>query len=608
MIPDDQVEEVRARSDIVAVIGESVPLKRAGKDYRALCPFHEEKTPSFYVVPSKGFYKCFGCGESGDLFSFVMKRMGLDFTEAVKYAGGKAGVPVREVKSRPEFQDPNRPLYEANAFAREYYREQLTDEKAGRPAREYLEGRGIDAETAERFGIGFAPDEWRGLLTAGARRGIDEATLLDAGLVTASERSEEPYDRFRSRIIFPIEGLTGKVIAFGGRLFGPGKGAKYLNSPETPVYHKGEELHGLNRARHEIRKEGAALLVEGYTDVVSLVAHEVPNVVAALGTAMTSAQARLLARFTSRAFLLYDNDMAGLRATFRTADVLLSAGIHPSVVTLPPGQDPDSVVRREGREALLGYVADAVDVLDRKLQILARRERLSSSDDIRDAVDRLLPTLRATRDPTLRDIYISRVQKETGVRRERLEEEVARASTPPISPPVPGAPVARPRVRRAEKQRMGPEYQLLNAIVYDRQLIDLAAETVGPEDFVDPANRAIFLALMENPELERAPENMQAVAVNRLEELLASPEPLDDGARVVREVANRMRSKALQPREDDLRQGMKEASDGEGKRKRLAELDERVKRRREIDPSHWTSAVRPRPDPAGGTVSTEERP
>ena len=224
MIPDEQVEEVRARSDIVAVIGEFVPLTRAGKDYRALCPFHEEKTPSFYVVPSKGFYKCFGCGESGDVFSFLMKRMGLDFTEAVKYAGRKAGVRVREVKARPEFLDPNRHLHEANAFAREYYRERLTGEDTGEAARRYLERRGIGAEVAELFGIGFAPDEWHGLRTAAARHGIDDATLLDAGLVTTSERSEEPYDRFRGRIVFPIEGLTGKVIAFGGRLFGKAKG------------------------------------------------------------------------------------------------------------------------------------------------------------------------------------------------------------------------------------------------------------------------------------------------------------------------------------------------------------------------------------------------
>ncbi|MYH50735.1 MAG: DNA primase [Gammaproteobacteria bacterium] len=605
MIPDDQVEEVRARSDIVAVIGEHIPLKRAGKDYRALCPFHEEKTPSFYVVPSKGFYKCFGCGESGDVFSFVMKRVGLDFTEAVKYAGRKAGVEVREVKARPEYQDPNRPLYEANAFAREYYREQLADAETGRLARDYLEERGIDAETAEGFGIGFAPDEWRGLRTAAARHGIDDAILLDAGLVTTSERSEEPYDRFRSRIIFPIEGLTGKVIAFGGRLFGPGKGAKYLNSPETPVYHKSEELYGLGRARHEIRKEGAVLLVEGYTDVVSLVAHEIPNVVASLGTALTSVQARLLARFASKAFLLYDSDMAGLRATFRAADVLLGAGIHPSVVTLPGGEDPDSVARREGREALMGYVEDAVDVLDRKLQILTGRDRLSSIDGIRDAVDRLLPTLRATTDPALRDIYISRVAAETGVRRETLEEEIAR------TPAVPGGgtvPAPQPRVRRVRKPLMGAERQLLQVLVNDRRLIDRASEAVGPEDFVHPANRAIFRALTENPELERAPEEMEAVAASRLAGLLAGSEEIGHAARVLADSARRMRGAPLAERARELRETIARELDHERKRQLISELEELQRKKREIDPSHWTPAVRHRPGPGEGTASNEERP
>ena len=605
MIPDDQVEEVRARSDIVAVIGEHIPLKRAGKDYRALCPFHEEKTPSFYVVPSKGFYKCFGCGESGDVFSFLMKRMGLDFTEAVKYAGRKAGVVVREVKARPEYQDPNRPLYEANAFAREYYRERLADAEIGRRARDYLSERGINADTAEGFGIGFAPDEWRGLRTAAARHGIDDAILLDAGLVTTSERSEEPYDRFRSRIIFPIEGLTGKVIAFGGRLFGPGKGAKYLNSPETPVYHKGEELYGLNRARHEIRKEGAVLLVEGYTDVVSLVAHEVPNVVASLGTALTSVQARLLARFAPKAFLLYDSDMAGLRATFRAADVLLGAGIHPSVVTLPRGEDPDSVARREGREALMGYVEDAVDVLDRKLQILTGRDRLSSIDGIRDAVDRLLPTLRATTDPALRDIYISRVAAETGVRRETLEDEIART---PAMPGGGSVPAPQPRVRRVRKPLMGAERQLLQVLVNDRRLIDRASEAVGAEDFVHPANRAIFRALTENPELDRAPEEMEAIAAGRLAALLASSEEVGHAARVLDDSARRMRGAPLAERARELRGAIARELDQERKRQLISELEELQRKKREIDPSHWTPAVRHRPGPGDGTASAQERP
>ena len=423
--------------------------------------------------------------------------------------------------------------------------------------------------------------------------------------MTTSERSEEPYDRFRSRIIFPIEGLTGKVIAFGGRLFGPGKGAKYLNSPETPVYHKSEELYGLGRARHEIRKEGAVLLVEGYTDVVSLVAHDVPNVVASLGTALTSVQARLLARFASKAFLLYDSDMAGLRATFRAADVLLSAGIHPSVVTLPRGEDPDSVARREGREALMGYVEDAVDVLDRKLQMLTRRDRLSSIDGIRDAVDRLLPTLRATTDPALRDIYISRVAAETGVRRETLEEEIART---PAMPGGGSVPAPQPRVRRVRKPLMGAERQLLQVLVNDRRLIDRASEAVGPEDFVHPANRAIFRALTENPELDRAPEEMEAIAAGRLAALLAGSEEVGHAARVLDDSARRMRGAPLAERARELRETIARELDHERKRQLISELEELQRKKREIDPSHWTPAVRHRPGPGDGTASNEERP
>ncbi len=604
MIPDDQVEEVRARADIVAVIGETVPLKRAGKDYRGLCPFHEEKTPSFYVVPSKGFYNCFGCGESGDLFDFVMKRMGLDFPEAVKHVGRQAGVEVREAKARTKSPDPDRPLYEANAFAREHYRRRLAEE-VGRSAREYLEGRGIDAETAERFGIGFAPDEWRDLRSAAARHGIDDDVLLSAGLTTVGERSKEPYDRFRGRVVFPIQGLTGKVVAFGGRLLGRGKGAKYLNSPETPVYRKGQELYGLNRARHEIRKAGAALLVEGYTDVVSLVAHDVPNAVAALGTSLTSVQARLLARFASKAFLLYDSDAAGLRATFRAADVLLSAGVHPFVATLPEGEDPDSMARGNGREALLSCVADAVDVLDRKLQMLTRRDRLSTIDGVRDAVDRLLPTLRATRDPALRDIYVSRVAAETGVRRQTLEEEIARTHEPPAAGAVAAPP---PRVRRARKKPlMGAERELLKAVLRDRRLVDRASEAVGPGDFVDPANRAIFRALTENPELDRAPEGMETVAAGRLADLLAGDREAGREARALDDAASRMRGASLAERARELRDAIGRERNRERKRRLVAELDGLERERREIDATDWTSTVRPRRGPEERAASTGER-
>ena len=197
MIPDDVVEEVRARADIVDVIGELVQLKKAGREYKANCPFHEERTPSFYVVPDKGFYKCFGCGKSGDVFSFVMERQGMDFVEAVKHVAARAGVEVREVKRGREEEDPHQPLYETNAFAKDWFRTQLLDPKVGARARAYLEGRGVGMETAERFGLGWAPDEWRALREAAATHGLDEQLMLELGLLGTSEKSSEPYDRFR---------------------------------------------------------------------------------------------------------------------------------------------------------------------------------------------------------------------------------------------------------------------------------------------------------------------------------------------------------------------------------------------------------------------------
>jgi DNA primase len=269
------------------------------------------------------------------------------------------------------------------------------------------------------------------LREAAHRHGIEDDVLHAAGLIKESERGDEPYDRFRERLIFPIAELGGRVVAFGGRIMGRQENApKYLNSPETPIYHKGDLLYGLNWAKGAIRREGAALLVEGYMDYISLAARGIEHVVAGLGTALTVAQANLLARYSGKALLLYDSDAAGLRATFRTADALLQAGVHPLVVTLPPGEDPDSIVRRGGADALAPQLDRALDVLERKLQMLDERGFFDDIEGVRRALDRLLPTLRATVDPALRDIYTARVAERTGVRRETLERELDRASMP----------------------------------------------------------------------------------------------------------------------------------------------------------------------------------
>jgi DNA primase len=593
VIPDGVVEEVRAAADIVDVISEFVPLKKAGREYRAKCPFHDERTPSFYVVPAKGFYNCFGCGKSGDVFSFVMERQGLDFVEAVKHVAGRAGIEVREVKRSTEEEDPNRPLFEINGFAQDWFRAQLLDESVGANARSYLEGRGIDAEVAERYGLGFAPDEWRGLRDAAGKHGLAEDLMLEVGMLGSSERSREPYDRFRGRIIFPIESVSGRVVAFGGRvLVGDGKDApKYLNSPETPIYHKGRNLYGLSWARHWIRRVETALVVEGYMDVVSLAAHGFENVVAPLGTALTPEQAKLLSRYTTRVLLLFDSDAAGLKATFRAGDTLLEAGLHPAVVTLPPGEDPDTVVQAGGAEALEEYLDQAVDVLDRKLQILDERDYFSSIERTRTAVDRLLPTIRAASDPALRDIYVSKVADRTGVRRETLEAEMARSRSGPGAARV-EAPTPAPRRALPRLPKQGAERLLLLLMTKNPDYVERAGEHLGEGDFVDSAYRAIFQALLDEPELCAPPESMDSVAAQRLQEILSDSEELAHAGRVFEESVARIRVMALDRLSQDLDSRI-EAAAGDGEKRNLIEEKERVSReRRELGPDDWTTTAR----------------
>jgi len=582
MIPDDQVDEVRARADIVQVIGDIVPLKKSGKDYKACCPFHDEKTPSFYVVPAKGFYNCFGCGESGDVFAFLTKHHGLSFVDAVKHVAAASGVEIREVSRGQTGEDPFRHLYEANAFARMFFQDSLWDEATGGPATAYLEERGIDRETAERFGIGYAPDAWRGLLEAASHHGIGEEVLIEVGLVTRSEKRKDSYDRFRGRLIFPIESLAGKVVGFGGRVLGAGREGtpKYVNSPESPIYHKGGILYGLSWAKNAIRRRETALMVEGYMDVVSLAVAGFDNAVAPLGTAVTSDQVALLHRFTSRIDLLFDGDAAGLKATFKAADLLLAGNVHPCVVTLPPGEDPDTIVHSEGAEALKGYIDGAIDVLDRKIQMLEEHDHFKGSEHRRTAIDRLLPTLRAVQDPVLRDIYIKKVSDCTEVRPDTLEAELARVASAPQQ-----QQVVRPRDQRrtSAPDDMGPERLLLLLMTKDRDWIEKVGERLGPRHFVDVRYRAVFEALLADHDLTHPPEGMVPEAARVLDKLLADPEELGRGHRVFKESVSKILSTSLQGSLDEVTPKLQNNTlDEQEETELLLEIERLSKERRDL--------------------------
>jgi len=494
MIPEDTIEQVRDSTDLVTLIGESVSLKRTGADYRGPCPFHGGTNRNFAVIPKKGRYYCFVCHESGDVFSWFMKRMGLSYPDAVREAAKRVGVniPDRPDRAGP---DPNEALYTAVAAAHDWFTRQLLELPDARIAREYLERRDVPLDTAALLGLGFAP-QGKAFLDAMQKLGIEHSVLLEAGL--AAQRDDGQVSaRFRGRLLFPIHDLRGRVVGFGGRLLTEGE-PKYLNSPETPIFHKGKQLYNLHQAKGPIRKEESVILVEGYFDVLRLMLAGVEHVVAPLGTALTADQAALLKHYASNATLLYDSDQAGLKATFRAGDELLRHQVRVWVATLPRGEDPDTLVKSGGVDALDQVLRDAVDVFDRKIQIMERKGYFDGFEHLRDAVDRLLPTIRAAADPITRELYLSLASERTRISKEVLERELAESRSG--YQPVGGGPArpAREPAPPAARTRTGPETQLLKAMFASPEWIERARTELSPALFRSPRLREVFEALLRS--------------------------------------------------------------------------------------------------------------
>src|SRR5216110_3289543 len=419
LIPDDVIEQVREAADIVGIIGEHVELKRTGSDFRAPCPFHGGTHRNFAVIPRKGMFYCFVCHAGGDVFTFFMKKLGMDYPTAVREVARRVGISIPE--RGPTGPDPREPLYSAVAAAADWFARQLLESPEAQVARDYLTTRHLDLETVQPLGLGYAP-RGKAFLDAMKGLGVRDEVLLEAGLLVKREDGTL-LPRFRGRLLFPIHDLRARVVAFGGRILGEGE-PKYLNSPDSPVFHKGKLLYNLPVAKHAMRKAERAILVEGYFDVLRLSLAGIEEVVAPLGTGLTPEQAQLLQRHAPHVTLLYDSDDAGLRATFRAGDELLRQGLRVSVATLPPGEDPDTLVQKRGAAGLEAILKDAVDPLERKIQILDRKAFFSSLPGRRRALDRLLPTIRAAKDPITRELYISRAAEAAGVRKDVLEREV----------------------------------------------------------------------------------------------------------------------------------------------------------------------------------------
>lgn len=423
-IPEEIVEQVHAATDIVEVVGDYVRMKRKGSNYFGLCPFHNEKTPSFSVNPSLGIFKCFGCGEGGNVFQFISKIEHISYPEAVRMLAERAGIPIPDRDTPAERFGEVESIQNALRFAARFYYTQLTREQAGQVGLRYFKERGFSANTIKKFGLGYAPEGWDRLMTAAAEHHISPEVLEKAGLVIRRKEGDGYYDRFRGRVIFPIFSHVGKVLGFGARILHPAEDQpKYINSPETLVYNKSRVLYGLYQAKHAIRKYEEAILVEGYTDVISLHQAGIEHVVASSGTALTVEQLKLLGRYAKRVVMLYDADSAGASAAIRGIDLALTQGLAVYAVALPPGQDPDSFVREQGAEAVLAYLnANRQDFVSFKYQQAARDGAFDTPEGRAAAMRSVVESISRVPDPLMQETFMRRAGEVLGVPDIRLYE------------------------------------------------------------------------------------------------------------------------------------------------------------------------------------------
>ncbi len=536
-IPQSFIDDLIARADIVEIVGNRVSLAKAGREYKAVCPFHAEKTPSFTVSPTKGFYHCFGCGAHGTALGFLMQYDNLEFLDAVEALAEICSVEVPRTAAAEE-RAPTHDLYDLLGQADARYRQGLRDSQA---AIDYLKGRGIDGQTAARFGMGYAPDAWDSVLKALGTSPARIERLREAGLVIKNEQGRQ-YDRFRDRIMFPIRDPRGRVIGFGGRVLGGGE-PKYLNSPETPVFHKGQALYGLYEARQAQGRPERILVVEGYLDVASLAQHGIEPVVATLGTATTAEHIRRLTRLADRVVFCFDGDRAGRAAAWRALETALPmAGgkVEIHFLLLPEGHDPDTLVREHGKAHFESLIAAALPLSTFLIEELARRVDLGSADGQSRLAALVEPLLAKLPEGVYRDRLLEQLAQRLGTSAERLGTLLDTPRPNTESRPSEQAPT---RILRTTLVR-----KALTLAVHHPE----AAAQVGPVDDlarVDQPGIPLLCQVLEvtaaDPKINTAGliERFRSDAEGRHLGQLAAAAPLDDetvATEVLRDCAERI--------------------------------------------------------------------
>jgi DNA primase len=505
MIPQETIEQIRQATDISQIIGQYVRLKKRGRNFTALCPFHTEKTPSFKVSIDKQIFHCFGCGKGGNVFTFLIEHEKMSFIEAVRFLAQRTNITIRETVSDYKREFIERLNY-AHAVAVEYFHKLLFEPRYRVVLEDYLQSRRhITDDSIEQFQLGLSGESWDGLIKYAATKDITPEELSKAGLAILSERKGTYFDRFRQRLMIPIFNLSGKPIAFGGRTMKKGEPAKYINSPETPLYTKSNVLYGLNFARDHIRQANTVFVVEGYFDFISLWQAGAKNVVASSGTAFTPQQARLLARFAEEVYLFFDADSAGRQAALRSVDALFDSGLDVRVMVPPAGEDPDTMAQNYGRESIaelkdqaLGFIPFRIQQINLEQAGLIAREKL---------VKELASLASRIGDPTRRSLFQQEAADKLGVAQAVLQSAVPRQRSPEEVPQGP-------------RSRFNPhEFELLSLLLHSPGSLDHAFESITTDDFDSNQLSRIYSAMKTQYENESSLNTHHLIEMLRDDEL-----------------------------------------------------------------------------------------
>lgn len=499
------IDDLKDRADLVRIIEPYAPLKKKGANWMGCCPFHQEKTPSFSVSPTKGFYKCFGCGKGGNAYTFLMEMEGLSFPEAIQRVAEMSGVALPEPVDDKQFAQSKKrkeekkkiadEVIELNRIALEFWEVSLQEKNAkAKAAREYLESRGITEEILKEFRIGFSPDSWDSLLNHLKEKGTDEKLIEQSGLVSINEEKDRIFDRFRGRIMFPVLDINGDPVAFGARAMGDDQ-PKYLNSPETPAYVKGRHLYGLFQSKDDIRLKKFVILVEGYLDLIALYQFGITNVAASLGTAFTPEQSKLLSRIAKKVVINYDGDNAGIVAARKAIETLLPYDFEIKVFVLPEGQDPDDFVRANGPESYNEWRGRAFPALQFVLDSAMRTRSMTNAKQKAEAIEEVLPVLSVVKNPIQKRESFDQAMNffrvdDTGLKRE-LWGVVKNGS-------IAGTETLKKQLKRATQAKITvAEQHLLELLVYDPELRDKILPILEETDFEALATAPVFSAFFE---------------------------------------------------------------------------------------------------------------